>query len=197
LRQAPQAPAVAVAGAPTGARRCPVCSATRKDHAAYCDDCGYMFGPNDDLPGGNAKAVSASPSDRIKGRYELQVLVGERGGVERFRGFDHATGQPVVIIRGAIPQMAQAVLLDDEPAPAQALEEDMLPSFEDALPVANVEGGPGSAWPSVAWEASILEKAKHPALPGILDSFTEGGQDYLIEEALQGRVVWDAWYDLG
>src|SRR5439155_11074027 len=50
-------------------------------------------------------------------------------------------------------------------------------------------------WPSVAWERYFLEKIQHPALPGILDSFTEDGCDYLVEESRSGRPFWDAWDD--
>src|SRR5262249_28879100 len=50
-------------------------------------------------------------------------------------------------------------------------------------------------WPSVAWEKAVLEKALHPALPRVLDTFTEGEYEYLVEEAPAGRSLWDAWDD--
>jgi protein phosphatase len=53
----------------------------------------------------------------------------------------------------------------------------------------------GPAWPSLAWEASVLKKASHPTLPRILDQFTEDGFAYLVEEVPAGRPLWDAWDD--
>jgi protein phosphatase len=50
-------------------------------------------------------------------------------------------------------------------------------------------------WPSLAWERTVLEKAAHPVLPRILDSFVDGGFEYLVEELPAGQLLWDAWDD--
>src|SRR5262249_37450253 len=48
-------------------------------------------------------------------------------------------------------------------------------------------------WPGLAWESDVLERAAHPALPRVLDRFTEAGSDYLVLEAPAGQTLWDAW----
>jgi serine/threonine protein phosphatase PrpC len=52
---------------------------------------------------------------------------------------------------------------------------------------------PTSPWPNVLWERTVLDKALHPSLPCVLESFAEEGHEYLIEEALGGMPLWDAW----
>ena len=48
-------------------------------------------------------------------------------------------------------------------------------------------------WPSIAWEKNLLETAKHPALPAVIEYFQESNGEYLIEEVPQGISLWDAW----
>src|SRR5262249_47779068 len=83
-------------------------------------------------------------------------------------------------------------------AEASTDELEILPTFDEpvptAMPVASVDTA-GPAWPSVAWEKAVLEKALHPALPRLLDAFTQGDFEYLVEEAPAGRSLWDAWDD--
>jgi serine/threonine protein phosphatase PrpC len=50
-------------------------------------------------------------------------------------------------------------------------------------------------WPSVAWERNLLDVVQHPSLPTVLDSFQDGGYDYLVEELPTGQTLWDAWDD--
>ena len=75
----------------------------------------------------------------------------------------------------------------------------ILPDFEDPMtatvPMSQVGIDPNLVWPTIAWESAVLEKAQHPLLPRVLDSFSEGEFDYLIEESLSGRLLWDAWDD--
>src|SRR5207253_2843393 len=49
------------------------------------------------------------------------------------------------------------------------------------------------AWPSVAWELALLEKARHPALPAVIETFADGQYEYLVEEVPQGSLIWDLW----
>jgi protein phosphatase len=142
-------------------------------------------------------ANSSSSSARLNGRYEIQEQIGERPGLTRFRGIDHSTGQPVIILRGGLPEMmAEAVLLEEDApvAAVEASEDDFMPSFDEPMPVAKIESG-GSVWPSVGWELALLEKAKHPAVPGIIESFADGTYEYLVADCPQGRILWDAWDD--
>src|SRR5207248_8567166 len=63
-----------------------------------------------------------------------------------------------------------------------------------SLPVTGpVEGGP--PFPSPAWEEQALRLAGHPFLPQVIDSFADGGFEYLVEEVPAGRSLWDAWDD--
>jgi protein phosphatase len=176
-----------------------------------------MFGPNDpvkveaaDAPGDAAPAAPAVPANppqtaagtRVRERYEIRERINERSGVSWYRGLDHGSGQPVpiIVVQAAATEALPMVALDEE-VPAVAVEEpsedDFMPTFESpapvGLPVAAPEGAP--TWPSVAWEKALLEKANHPALPRILDHFVDGGNEYLIEEVAEGRILWDAWDD--
>jgi protein phosphatase len=212
---APPAPAVAaaVAGAPAqaapaaraAAEPCPICGSLRKDGHEYCDDCGYMFGP----PGAAAAAGPAAapaagpappPEGRLKDRYEVLGLISERAGISRFEGRDTAGGQavPVVVVRARAPEMVQPEPVEVESEDADDATEvmsadEIMPTFEDAAPaVAAVAVAGAAAWPSLAWERALLDPG-HPALPRVLDSFTEGDFEYLVEELPRGRVLWDAW----
>jgi serine/threonine protein phosphatase PrpC len=90
-----------------------------------------------------------------------------------------------------------------EPAPdAEPAGDEILPSFDEILPVAAPVAGPDTdmlpaepTWPGVLWEKNLLEIAQHPSLPGVLDHFSDGGFEYLVLEAPQGRPLWDAWDD--
>src|SRR5262245_8369326 len=67
-----------------------------------------------------------------------------------------------------------------------------MPTFDEQVPVASTASA-GGAWPSPGWERALLEKAAHPALPKVIDGFIENNFEYLILEAPEGRVLWDAW----
>jgi protein phosphatase len=180
---------------------CPICNATRNGTQSYCDDCGWMF------PANSARAAPIKPISpkasmvRVKDRYELGELLSERDGVSRFRGLDYGSGQPVTvtIVHMAVPESAEILSADEEPVGREDDDSDdleILPSFDapGLTPVATVEAT-GPAWPSVAWEAALLEKVNHPSVPRVIEYFVDGGFEYLIEEAPQGRSLWDAWDD--
>jgi protein phosphatase len=195
---------------PAPPQLCPSCQAPRNGALPFCEDCGWMFGPNDPVAANGPMPNPATPNPapvnrpragtRLKDRYEIQELLSERSGVSRYRGLDHGASPPmsVVIVQAPTLEMAPVVNGDAEVPVAEVEEpgeEEFLPTFElppaAAIPVATVE----APWPSIAWEKSLLEKANHPALPRILDSFVDGGQEYLVEESPEGRVLWDAWDD--
>src|SRR5262249_20019622 len=124
---------------------------------------------------------------------------------ERFRGVDRTTGAPVVVVRAAqIPTVelipaAEPVPLAEEPdPPLEADPDEVSISFDDPIPSSlPVTGPPESiaAFPTPAWEEKVLHDAEHPFLPQIIESFAEGGYEYLVEEVPVGRSLWDAWDD--
>jgi protein phosphatase len=199
---APVAPPIEEVAVPP--QLCPICSAPRKGTQSYCDDCGWMFPPGGAAPAPVAgkPASNPAPASRLMDRYELGALQSERGGLSRFRGTDYGLdGQavPVVILRMAEPEAAE-IMSDEQATPVtdeSAEEMEILPAFDqlppEAVPMATIEGEP--IWPSIAWEKALLDKAQSPFLPRVLDSFSDGGFDYLVEEVPQGRSLWDAWDD--
>jgi serine/threonine protein phosphatase PrpC len=206
----PVAPAPATAAAP--ARPCPICASPRNGAQAWCDSCGYMF-PPESAPQSSgpdlvpvAEALPAGLAGRVKDRYELTTLLGERDGVARFRGLDHGAGaaEPVAvtIVRMALPAAVEPVEVAVTEPPAEAAAEgddEILPSFDEVLPTSGPTTDPlpaGPNWPSTAWERNLLELAQHPSLPAVLDNFTEDGHEYLVEELPAGQPLWDAWDDL-
>jgi serine/threonine protein phosphatase PrpC len=184
------------------------CPTPRVGAQAWCDSCGYMF-PPDAAPRAApvatpvAEDAPAAPAGRLQDRYELTTLLCERDGTARFRGLDHGAGTPepapVIIVRTEIPPSAQPVEPDDDGAPATMTGEDeILPSFDEEVPAAGPTTATlpaGPAWPTVAWERNLLEVVEDPTLPAVLDSFTEGGHEYLVEELPAGQLLWDAWDD--
>ena len=140
----------------------------------------------------------------MQDRFEVGAQVSERQGVQRFRGLDHGANPPapVWIIREPLPPAAEEAIpmaeaMEDAP-PAEAVEEEILPGFDDVLtnPVSVTQELPRRPqWPSVAWEHGLLRGLEHPALPNVVASFVEDNFDYLIEEVPEGRVLWDAWDD--
>jgi protein phosphatase len=188
---------------------CPICGAQRKGVQSYCDDCGWMF-PAAGAPvpvEAMAAAADPPPAGRLMDRYELGELQSERGGLARYRGTDHGmAGQPapVMILRMAVPEPAEILPAEEVSEVADRNKDgldtdemEILPGFDqvspEPLPVATVEGE--AIWPSIAWEKALLEKTQSPFLPRILDSFADGGFEYLVEEIPQGRSLWDAWDD--
>ncbi len=193
---------VAIAPPPTSAppvsaagQKCHVCGEMRKGAEEYCESCGCFFPPPGSAP---APTPAASASMFVKNRYEIGQMLSERGVVQRFKGTDRGAGglQPssVVILRA--PASTDTPLAAEEVAEPTG-DDEMMPTFDmgnagtpEAEPLGN-----GAAWPSIAWEANLLEKAKHPALPRVLDRFVEDGQEYLIEEVPAGETLWNAWDD--
>jgi serine/threonine protein phosphatase PrpC len=195
---------------------CPVCAASRKGEESSCGDCGYYFSPADLAPRAAVSATANSttpppPATRLKERYEIRETIGERLGTTRYRGLDHGDGssQPVavVIVRQSClkPALAEPVgdALSEEPPLAAALpveesDDEVLPMFDEVFPAATpiVDVSPAEpAWPSIDWEQNLLAGLQHPGLPAVLDRFTEGDFEYLVEEVPAGRSLWDAWDD--
>jgi protein phosphatase len=185
----------------TAPQPCDACGAIRQHGAAFCHDCGYMFPANGTAP--RAAAATNAPSPRestmaatssgavLQNRFEVGALICDRQGVLRQRGVDRTTGQPVVIVSSQIPEVALA-----EAAPVAVVAEDeIMPGFDDEIPVATPVGAAEDAWPSIAWEKGLLANANHPALPTVIAEFSENGTDYLVLESPTGASLWDAWDD--
>ncbi len=198
---APAAPAVAPA-TPAAEQPCPACGTVRKPQQRYCDDCGWLFSNDAPLAAAPSATPTLSPRGdmmptatpaRLRDRYEVRQLIGERLGTRRFRGFDHGSGQAVVIV---VTPVAAAV-----PQAAVVEEDEILPGFDDDVPMATVvapaaapPGGVSAAgWPGAAWEKQVLDRANHPALPRAIDAFAENGMEYLVVPQPAGKSLWDAW----
>jgi protein phosphatase len=189
--------------APAGPQACPACGTISKPKQRYCEDCGWLFTANGaataPAPAEPASVPSPASSPRgsdmatqtqtlLRDRYELRQMTAERQGTRRYRGFDHGTGQSIVVVATQAPAAAQiveaAVVSDDE----------ILPGFDDDVPVAAVVNGDvATGWPGAAWEKQLLDRANHPALPRIVDAFADGGTEYLVEQMPIGSSLWDAW----
>src|SRR5438132_1718735 len=192
---------------PPTPQHCPYCQAPRKTEHLHCDECGWIFPAVEASPA----ASPIVPRERIKSRFLLKEQVSERAGVTRFRGLDFGSGREepvaVAIVRAPCTPSAEAV-----PAPEtgsqteQAAAEEATPAGEppdlketltwipSLAPVAEIVPA-GSAWPSIAWEHALLERAGHSSLPRVLERFTEGDFQYLVEELPAGQSLWDAWDD--
>lgn len=192
---------------PPTVRLCPICKAECSPSKSYCEDCGYMFPA--DFPAAVPEAAAlaeavptttpeaANPGALIKDCYQLGDLLTERDGVRRYRGQkidDPAGPVPVVILRGpaAEPVAEEALEVVEEASD----DDEIMPSFDmpapAEAPAAMAEGGD---WPRPGWEKAVLEQAQHPSLPRVLDHFTDGDFEYLVEEVPTGQVLWDAWDD--
>jgi protein phosphatase len=183
--------------------RCPCCAADRKPSDSFCGDCGYHYkdsfptGDNGDAPEETPLMAPPAPV-RVKQRYELLEMVGDRGGVERFRardlGLSGNDNIPVMVLKQPEPKAAEVEVATAVPI---ANDDEILPGFDDAPaaagPATEIVARP--AWPSVEWERTLLDTVQHPGLPMVLDTFFEGGYQYAVEEVPQGRSLWDAWDD--
>ncbi len=131
--------------------------------------------------------------------------LGERLGVERFRATDRTSGAAVVVVRAPVPPLVEAIPAV-EPVPVAEVvsdpsadeSEEISIGFDEPMPTSQPVTGPpeyGPTFPTAAWEERVLHAAGHPFLPQVIDSFAEGGFEYLIEEVPAGRSLWDAWDD--
>lgn len=174
---------------------CMACGAERKPGRAYCDDCGYMF-PIADAPVAAASAAPArgcpmpTPNARLKDRYEMRELLSESRGISRYRGLDHGHDKPVpvTILWAAFKGSPQPAFTD---IAAPAADEEILPDFDELVPVAQALEEDGG----IAWEKTLLESSRHPSLPAVVEYFQDNDGEFLIEELPQGVSLWDAWDD--
>jgi serine/threonine protein phosphatase PrpC len=175
-----------VAAPPT----CSQCRAPRAADAGYCADCGYIFAGDATGP-----VPTTIPDGLVAGRYRLTELIGERGGVARFRGEDVGAGDPfpVVIVRQAAPEPVKPQPEGEpDPRPASEFDFDLPASAEQATEELPDPATP-APWPGVGWEQAVLLRAAHLSLPRLIDSLVEDGFAYLVEEVPTGTRLWDAW----
>jgi PPM family protein phosphatase len=135
-------------------------------------------------------AMPANANARLQNRYELGDLLCDRQGVLRHRGIDQTNGHPVVIVSSPMPK---AVMAEAAPMAAVVVEDEIMPGFDDEVLMAVPVNDGADAWPSIAWEKALLEKANHPALPRVLDQFIDNNTEYLVLEWPLGLSLWDAW----
>jgi protein phosphatase len=175
---------------------CAICGTMRSGSSQYCFDCGYMFPVEPARP--KAVKAAASATGRLAQRYELVEQLSQRGPVTRWKGIDHHDGTPVpvILVQMAYEPAPSALSVEDTPDGQQvpldgpaAADEHATDSFADEFH--NLQ----SDWPGLGWEWRLLEKIQHPSLPRVLDHFVADGQAYLVEEALTGQLLWDAWED--
>jgi protein phosphatase len=182
---------------------CPVCQSKQPSEQDSCSDCGYYFAPSDRPGGGNgAPANDPALPTRLRSRYELRERLGERQGVERFRGLDHGDGNgapsAVFIVRQHTERQPETVSVAELAAGTEEPGEEIVPTFDDAIlsgahTTAILPARPG--WPSVTWEWGLLRTLEQPVLPRAIDFFAEDGFDFLVLEIPSGRSFWDAWDD--
>jgi protein phosphatase len=103
---------------------------------------------------------------------------------------------PVIILRAASPEAAEAVASVEVPG----TEASEYPSSvgESTEPLPQADAVPlQPVWPSIAWERALLDSLQHAVLPRVLATFVEDGFEYLVEELPTGQSLWDAWDDPG
>ncbi|GIW79959.1 MAG: hypothetical protein KatS3mg105_1766 [Gemmatales bacterium] len=177
---------------------CSQCGATRVGNSEYCGDCGWVFGA--DAAAVDGEATAELPANPVRGRFKVVGVLVERGEVTHYDALDmgengDGAGTPVVLIRGPISSQPENTVAEEVAEPVaedEPLEAEILPDFADAQ--AGAEEMP--PWPSIEWENTVLNKARHPALPVVLDRFIEGEHEYLVVEVPQGTSLWDAWDDM-
>ncbi len=190
---------------------CTVCGAVRHKGDACCGDCGFFY--NDPYPEGAAAVAAAAAAPppamnsapvRVKERYELIEMLGERLGVERYKardlGLSGSDNVPVILLKQAAPSAVAPPTVEISASELSGESDDeIMPSF-DFPPM----GGAGPAtevipnqpsFPNIDWERSLLDSVEHPGLPIVLDTFFEGDYQYVVEELPQGQTLWDAWDD--
>ncbi|MEI7686161.1 MAG: zinc ribbon domain-containing protein, partial [Planctomycetota bacterium] len=88
--------AAPITAVPIVSAPCPSCGTPRKPGHLFCDDCGYHFSPAATIPLATPIAVAAADavpaaavaSIRLKDRYLLGAVIGEKLGVKRYRALD-------------------------------------------------------------------------------------------------------------
>jgi serine/threonine protein phosphatase PrpC len=85
--------------------------------------------------------------------------------------------------RGAVEWFSGVQFLDKKKFPIRIGREPKTPTNSTDSP----------SWPSLAWEASLRNRAQHLGLPRVIDQFDEHDFSFLILEDPVGENLWDAW----
>ncbi len=169
---------------------CQACCAMNPAGQTYCEACGWIFPP----PGTSAPATEQA---RIRNRYQLIKMIGERGACQLFQAIDQTepetTALAVLVLRE--PRvLAGSELISSGPTPVEAIlaeadtQSDTAPTPAEAAPLP-------SKWPSSAWFLDRVELSKHGTWPRYGEQFEEGDFAYLVLESPNGLSLWDAWDD--
>jgi serine/threonine protein phosphatase PrpC len=188
-------PLVSAPPPPAAAATCPQCGAAHENTTSFCEECGFVFAAEIESRTPAQSALVDSGPRLLRGRYELKQLIHERGSVQRFAGLDYGMQgddrMPVVILRETFAAAEQS-LSEGEPQPAGAAAAGDVAELPPTLRVSKL---PTISWPGVEWERIVLERADHLSLPRVLEHFHEGDFVYVVEEALGGRPLREAWAD--
>ncbi|HEV8059600.1 MAG TPA: protein phosphatase 2C domain-containing protein [Gemmataceae bacterium] len=169
---------------------CQACCAMNPAEQTYCEACGWIFPP----PGTSAPATEPA---RIRNRYQLIKMIGERGACQLFQAIDQTepetTALAVLVLREPrVRTGSEPVSLEPAPIEAKLAETDT--QSDTALTPAEAAPLP-SKWPSSAWFLDRVELSKHGTWPRYGEQFEEGDFAYLVLEAPNGLSLWDAWDD--
>jgi serine/threonine-protein kinase len=101
-----------------------------------------------------------SPGVTLRGRYEIQELVGQGGMGAVYRANDRRLDGRVCAVKEVLPILAEASTSQEE-----------LEQLAEQFRV----------------EASILARLDHPNLPKVSDYFSVEGREYLVMDFVEGR----------
>jgi protein phosphatase len=175
-----------VADVQVARRCCRQCGTAQPSDATYCDNCGWVFPANEEMP-----SVEIPAGTRLQGRFEVGRRYDERQNIARFRGTDHAAehGGPrsVVVVRDSL----KTASVQPGESGSEAVSGEARDEFKPTAPMELAE----NAWPSTNWEHDRLQQLVQPFFPRVVEYFRDGDAQYLIQELPTGRLLWDAWDD--
>ena len=187
---APSSPDEIQPPAEVGGILCTACGSVNPAGQSYCEACGWIFPPD-------GTRATTGEEKRIRDRFELIKLIGERGACQLFHAIDQAgadtTAVAVLIMRAPVSQSpVEPIIAATVPIEA-VLADAETPATRERISVPLVP--PSSNWPSLPWYLDRVELTKHGTWPRYLEQFEEDGYVYLVMEEPAGLSLWDAWDD--
>jgi serine/threonine protein phosphatase PrpC len=162
-----------------------------KREPSICRECGLTIDTSDAYRYPITEAIDVW-GEIVSERYQLNELILERFGVDRFQGIDTNQGksnpQKVLILRERVRSQSGENLPLEEAA-------NVLPDWNELPPTIPLTSISLLAWPGLEWERMILERSHHLSLPRVIDYFVEGNYTFLVQEVPEGRSLRDAWAD--
>ncbi|MFO0841911.1 MAG: protein phosphatase 2C domain-containing protein [Gemmataceae bacterium] len=102
-----------------------------------------------------------------------------------------------MVVRQPLPAAESPAPTEPQPADPFGFGE-IIPTFDEPAYIGSPKTdviAAGPPWPGVAWERRLLSALELPALPALLDHFSDEAHEYLVLEVPAGRSLWDAWDD--